>query len=454
MPLNTASFINLGISHIAVGRSMLFGRLLIAAFFATLPWVWISVFYSGFHLRPSVVAAAFLFLYVLLRREYSFGALEKRALLVVLVVFVVWLSPVIYFDHPHWEAHKVISVFLYFFLAYSAARVYLSATEDGSWDVYWPIIGLTFLVSSLLCFYTAFGGLTPNMSIKDSSEFIYNELYANMFADAEEPRGGGIRHTMALAPVLLMALVVHNKKTFPKLGTAIFLISIYLVLYSFSRSAWLSAFLVVLVSLRSVVSDFSKIFTRIIFTLIAGAVVLITLAMTYPEQFSWVFGILGDRLADDRSTEGRIWVIGYLFSDTTFSEFLLGYNRPFQTMPHNLILDAMMQAGVLGGIAALFVVIYAARIYFTGLMRGGVNNIVAAAFVAPALVRVFSAGSGMLHMTELFGLSVAMIIRWESKKRSPGVSSHPVNSQRAMIKPPRILRLSRRNEIQAGNDVV
>ena len=127
----------------------------------------------------------------------------------------------------------------------------------------------------------------------------------------------------------------------------------------------------------------------------------------FPDKFIWLGNILGDRLADSDSADGRLWILSHVFTDTSFSEYIFGYNREFQPSPHNMILDALMQTGVLGALAALFFVGYALRVYFRGLFLGGYENIVAAAFVAPALVRMFTAGSGMLHLTELFGLCVA-----------------------------------------------
>jgi O-antigen ligase len=155
-----------------------------------------------------------------------------------------------------------------------------------------------------------------------------------------------------------------------------------------------------------------------IYVLGMSSVIIVTILLVlFPNEFSWVGNILGDRITDDSSIGGRLWAAAQVFSNSTITEFFFGYDRVVQHSPHNMILDAFMQSGLLGALGATFIAGYAIRVYFQGLSTGGHYEIAAAAFVTPALVRIFTAGSGMLHLSELFGLLVAANLGWQFKQQ-------------------------------------
>jgi len=313
-----------------------------------------------------------------------------------------------------------VSLLVYTIIAYFSARLYLLLTLEREWPKYWPVISVLFLVSCGLSYYFAFGTLIPNTNISTSSGFIHSTLYGSeFFSDPEAAKG--IRHTMAIVPTLLLAMLVHNKRYTPKLGIVIFLGAVYLVLFSFSRSAWLVAFLIIILIMRSSFKNFSKNIGMIYVSIMLATVALPVLAMLFPQQFSWVWGILEDRLADDKSAEGRLWMMGQIISGSSFSEYLFGYNRVTQGSPHNMIFDALLQSGLLGAVGAIVIAVYAIRVYFAGLIKGNHEAVLAAAFAAPALVRIFTAGSGMLHIADIMGLCIAANLGWYSVRKDKNV---------------------------------
>jgi hypothetical protein len=83
-----------------------------------------------------------------------------------------------------------------------------------------------------------------------------------------------------------------------------------------------------------------------------------------------------------------------------------------------MIFDALLQSGFLGALGAVYITVYAAKVYLKGMSSGDYRNIVAAAFVAPALVRIFTAGSGMLHITDLTGICIAVNLGWYYKAKA------------------------------------
>jgi hypothetical protein len=387
----------------------MFGALLLAVFGASLPWVWFGLANPALvAVRPVLIAALPLIAYVLWREGLRAAADHQRLFWILALVLAVWLTPAFFHEYPHWRIARVLSVGVYAAVGFFTARAYLLVRDQEGWRRYWPIVSLALLVSCALSFTVAFGSLMPNTDITSSRDFIHNELYAGAFS--EEDSGKGLRHSMALVPVLLLALVAHNRAcTGNAHGLLVVAGSLYLVLYTFSRSAWLATAMVLLVVLRGLAHKHGGGVGKVLFFVGLAALAIISLlAVGFSEQLSWVASIVGDRLADTKSTGGRLWALGQVIGDTTLEEYLVGSNRPFQQKPHNLILDATMQAGVLGGLGALVIVGYTAGIYLKGLVRGGYVEVAAAALATPALVRMVSAGGGTLHVVELFGLWAAI----------------------------------------------
>ncbi len=409
------------------------GAILVSVFFVTLPWVWMNALNVGFNVRPSILGALPLILYFLWKGGFRFETKYIKYLAVLLAIFIIWYLPTVYNQFSHWKAPKLLSLAAYLFVAYFAARGYVFVTTQKNWKHYWPLAGLSLLAATTVSFYIAFGTLVPNTNVSSSTEFIHNTLYGSVFKDEEGDGGKGIRHTMALIPVMLLAFIVHNQKYYPKINVVIGLMSLYLVLYTFSRSAWLAAFLIVVLITRQLSLILGKQFVKIFFGGVFVVIGFIVLAFMYPDNFSWVLNILGDRITDDRSTSGRLWVLGHILTDTTVSEYIAGYNREFQTKPHNLMFDALMQSGLIGMFGAAIIVFYVARLYFRGLKTPTFEYVAIAAFVAPAFVRMFTAGSGMLHLVELFGICVAVNL-WRAKPlegKSSNLDDKPMESLEA-----------------------
>lgn len=384
---------------------MFLGVLLLMVFLSSLPWVWLNVSpISTFAIRPSIIAAIPLVPFYIWKAKINMTGKNIQLLLFLLLVFFIWFIPSYFREYPHWSSVKVLSIYVYAIFAYCAAQAYLMLSVYKKWKYLWPIVVLVFIASIALSYNLAFGTLIPDMKIKTSDSFIHSSLYGQM----DEK---GIRHTMAIIPVILLAMVVHNKTVFSKLNLIIVLFSLYLILYSFSRAAWLAAFLIVLLYVKLIIKDLQRSFIKY-FMLGSGAIIsIVILMMSYPAIFNWAWNIISDRVTDDRSTGGRLSIMSQVFSDMGFEELLFGYDRYAYYSPHNMMLDAFMQSGFLGLSCAMILVFYTARIYLRGLFKGGYENIIAATFVAPAFVRMFSAGSGMLHLAELFGLFIAVNIK-------------------------------------------
>lgn len=392
--------------------------LALAIFFSTLSWPWYDVLsLGGFTLRPPVVGAIPLVAIFIIRCRYKFRPVNLRLVALLALIYFIWFIPVIYHQNPHWSVGKLVSLGVYFLIAYIAARVYLAATLNEYWRFFWPAIMVLSLVSSAISYYLAFGTLLPNTQIQSSSSFIHSTLYSSeLFSDPEAAKG--IRHTMAMVPVFIMALALHNRGDYPRINLLAAIFALYLVLFSFSRSAWLAAFLIALLFVRQIFKNLSRNFIAVVAALLVVSVALPVLALVFPDQFSWVWNILGDRLADEKSTQGRLWMVGQILTDSTLAEFLLGYDRVSQGSPHNTIFDALLQSGILGAIGASIITVYAFSTYFKGLFKGEYWLLTAAAFVAPALVRLFTAGSGMLHLADLTGLCLALNLGWYLKMKS------------------------------------
>lgn len=387
---------------------MFFGLICIIIFFVTLPWVWTNALPVSVNVRPAVLGAIPLIIYYLWKKNKSKIKNKSRTkeMFLVLFIFIVWISPTFYNEHPHWSFNQVFSVLVYAIVAYYAALGYVMVTEEDSWKKLWPIAGLFFLISCIASFYVAFGSLIPDTSITTSSGLIYNGLYANVFDEG----GKGIRHTMAIVVVLLLALVLHNHKSSSMINGILVFGALYLILYTLSRSAWLAAFMIGFLIIIANTRTLGRNFIKVSAGLLVSFLVMVIISFTYPDKVSWVMSILGDRISDEQSAEGRLWVLSHIFLDTTLSEYISGYDRQWQEKPHNLVLDAMMQSGILGMIGALLVVIYTLILYMKGLLWSNQQNIIIAAFATPAFVRMFTAGSGMPHLVELFGLFVAMTL--------------------------------------------
>ena len=393
---------------------MFLGILLFITFLASLPWVWMNLFGgAGFAVRPSVIAAIPLVCFYLFKGSSVLNAKSFKVIAFAILVLIIWISPAYYNEYPHWNASKVISLYIYAVLAFFVAKTYILLFSYNRWQRLWPFIGTIFLISCAASFYSAFGSLIPNMNIKSSDEFIHSSLYSNLYNPTQ--RGGkGIRHTMAIVPVIVLAMAVHNYSS-SKLNFLIIIGSLYLILFTFSRAAWLAAFLVVLMMLKLLLKDVGKRFISYFFMGIGVILSSAMVMMLYPKVMNWVWNILSDRVTDNRSTGGRFSVIFDVFTDMNLNEYLAGSNRIFQYSPHNMMLDAFMQTGVFGLFVAIVLFVWVLRIYVSGLTKKSYEHIVSAVFVAPALVRMISAGSGMLHIAELFGLFVAVNLAVESK---------------------------------------
>ncbi len=401
------------------------GIFILTTFLVSLPWPWYVVASVGsFGVRPVYFAAIPVIIYFLWKSKFSLKPVNLRVIVILSCIYAIWTLPVVYNAYPHWQIGKLVSLGGHIVIAYFAARLYLLLSLDKKWGIYWPIASAAFLISCALSYYYAFGTLIPDTNITTSRDFIHGALYSQgEFSDPEAAKG--IRHTMAIVPTLLLALVAHNSRHASKLNIAIYVAAVYLVLFSFSRSAWLVAFLISLLVFRYVFKHLSKNITIIVLFLFGVALALPILSMMFPQQFAWVWNILGDRIGDDKSTSGRLWILGEIFLNTSFAELLFGYNRVMPS-PHNLVFDALLQTGILGAIGAVIITIYAIRIYILGLHKGNYESIVAAAMVTPALVRIFTAGSGMLHIADLLGLCIAANLTWYFNERA-GYKELPKN---------------------------
>ncbi len=409
---------------------MVIGTLLITVFFISLPWVWYNIPGGiGVALRPSVVASIPLVLFFFWKIGLKLKEINYTVVFFLVFIFIVWMIPSFFYDNPHWSKAKVLSVFVYTILAYFSARVYIIVVNDKSWTKYWPYIGLLFLVSCAYSFYTVFGSLIPNTNITSSSGFIHQSLYGHMF-DSSQKGGKGIRHTMAIVPTILLALSIHNRSISPKINTIILILVLYLVLYTFSRSAWLVTILMMILLLKLNVKELNKNAIKIVIMSFAGIVILMGVFIVFPDKLFWVGNILSDRVSDTQSTDGRLWILIHTFTDSTFSEYVMGNNDVFQQSPHNMMLDALMQSGLVGFFSAVIIFIYTANIYKLGLLKGSMQYVVPAAFATPALIRMLTAGSGMLHMVELFGLCVAanIIIKTDKDTEKISITKNKPNS--------------------------
>ncbi|MBS3913412.1 MAG: hypothetical protein KG003_02845 [Bacteroidetes bacterium] len=165
--------------------------------------------------------------------------------------------------------------------------------------------------------------------------------------------------------------------------------------------------IIIILAFKDVFKNFHKNLFKIMFVGFVCFIGFAVFVFLNPKLFDWALNLLSDRVSDDRSTSGRLWIIGHVFSDMSIVEYIFGYNRPQYYSPHNMMLDAFLQSGVFGLAVTFIFLVYVFKIFIRGFIKGGVENIQAAIFITPALIRMFTAGSGMLHLAELFGLFVA-----------------------------------------------
>ncbi len=385
---------------------MIIGVPLLIIFLVSLPWAWVDLYPSApFAVRPAILCAFPLMFYSIFNYGLNYKLGSNKYIIFFIVTFLAWFLPSTLYDYPHWSIFKIVTVPVYLLISYYTAIAYINMSLGKKWKHYWPLIGLCFLFSCFLSYYYAFGTLVPNMNSQSSSDAIGN-LNAGLF-DPTVRGGKGIRHTMAIVPVLLLAMSLHNKKIFPMLNVLFIIFSIYLVFYTFSRSAWLAASLVVLLYSKVIILFAKRNILKLYIIFALGITILTVLILKYPNEATWFLNIFNDRISDDRSTDGRISVIWSVISNTSFEEYLFGMNSSWQYQPHNIMLDSLLQSGVFGMFCSIIIILFIMKIYFKGLIKTSGLYIVASAFVAPALVRLFTAGSGLLHVSELFGLCVA-----------------------------------------------
>ena len=234
------------------------GMLILTTFIVTLPWPWYGIASVGpFVVRPSILAALPVVLYFLWKSKFSLNPVNLRVTAILLLIYIVWTLPIFYHTHPHWQMGKLVSLGAYVLIAYFVARLYLLVSLDRRWRIYWPIAGIAFLISCAMSYYYAYGTLIPDTNLATSRDFIHRALYGQgIFSDPEAAKG--IRHTIAIVPTLLLAMVVQNSRHASKFNIAIYTFAVYLVLFSFSRSAWLVTFLISLLALRYAFKNISK----------------------------------------------------------------------------------------------------------------------------------------------------------------------------------------------------
>ncbi|MCQ8128668.1 O-antigen ligase family protein [Methylomonas rivi] len=383
---------------------MFIGAVLLLAFLSSLSWVWQGVpGINLFAVRPATVAAFPLIIFYLWKGNSSIGPVKIKVLIFLFFSFLVLCLPSYLNNYHHWSIQKVFSLYIYGFLSYYAARTYLLLYPTRIWKNFWPFACLVLVFSTVVSFYLAFGTLIPNTKISSSEGFIHNSLYSGVF----EEGGKGLRHTMAIVPLIIVAMIFHNKSTPIYISMPAALICLYLVLYSFSRSAWLIFMIIIILAFKDVFKNFHKNLFKIMFVGFVCFIGFAVFVFLNPKLFDWALNLLSDRVSDDRSTSGRLWIIGHVFSDMSIGEYIFGYNRPQYYSPHNMMLDAFLQSGVFGLVVTFIFLVYVFKIFIRGFIKGGVENIQAAIFITPALIRMFTAGSGMLHLAELFGLFVA-----------------------------------------------
>ncbi|CAN5259443.1 hypothetical protein BH24PSE2_BH24PSE2_18940 [soil metagenome] len=341
--------------------------------------------------------------------------------ILLLSMFIVWLIPSLFYEHPHWSALKVFAFGLYGLAGYSAARGYLLVSAGHTWQKYWPIIGSIFVGSCVLSAYLAFGTLLPRVDIAASDQFIHQVLYGEAFSDPEAAKG--IRHTMAVAASLVFPLALWTKQSRTTFNLVSFSVASYVIFYSFSRSAWLVALCIALVIARLASRDIPRKLSRMYLLGTLGVVTVGTFALVFPDQSAWIQGIISDRISDNRSLDQRSDAVSVTLSSLGLREFLFGYDQLSHGSPHNFVLDAMRQFGIIGALAASIVALYAIKVFWAGLFSGRYMQLVAAAFVAPGMVRMFTVGDGLLHQAELFGLFVALLMPQYSEKDAPVVSA-------------------------------
>lgn len=383
---------------------MVIGAVFLIVFLSSLSWVWQGVpGINLFAVRPATVAAFPLIIFYLWKGNSLIGPVKIKVLIFLFFSFLVLCLPSYLNDYPHWDIKKVFSLYIYGVLSYYAARTYLLLYPTRVWKYFWSFACLVLVFSTVVSFYLAFGTLMPNTKISSSEGFIYGSLYSGVF----EEGGKGLRHTMAIVPTIIVALIVHNKNTPIYISMPAALICLYLVLYTFSRSAWLIFLIIIILACKGIFKNFNKNLFKIMFVGFTCFIGFAVFVFLNPKLFDWAINLLSDRVSDDRSTSGRLWIIGHVFSDMNIGEYILGYNRTEYYSPHNMMLDALLQSGLLGLVVTFVFFVYVFNIFIKGFVTGSVDNIHAAIFITPALVRVFSAGSGMLHLAELFGLFVA-----------------------------------------------
>jgi len=337
--------------------------------------------------------------YFLLKGKIKLKLTDTSALLLIIAFFTVWMLPGFLYENPHWSGTMVLSQMIYAIAGFFAAQAYGAISQQPVWGKLWPVMALVILGSTFFAYRTAFGSIAMSMNVSSSSGFIFNTLYGGVFSE----EGKGLRHTMSMAPVLLIAFSLINFKFMPLVNIIVIVASAYLVFFSFSRSAWLALVLIMALVLRALFQVNPAAFAKMIF--VAAVVVLggIAAMTLFPGGVAWFADILLDRIFDSQSTGGRAWVIGQVLFNTELPEWLAGYNREIQQYPHNYILDGLMQSGFLGFLGPLVIVVVILKNYGTSLLFGTKENILYASLLVPALVRCFTAGGG-LHIAELFAL--------------------------------------------------
>jgi len=389
------------------------GYMFLVLFFICLPWAWINVLSISVNVRPSLAVAILATLYCILFRKIKLNRRDINILISIFIYCGLLFLPAFLYDYPHWSVFKVLSQLVYLVLAFYMAKLYYVVwiSMGEKWGMAWQLLVISTIVSLVVAFNTAFGSIVINPNVKNSSEFIFGNLYSGVFNEG----GKSVRHTMATVPVIVIVFSLLNFKYSPKLSAVAIVVLSYFAIYPFSRSAWLMLALILVLVGRIYLVLSAKNILRLLLFLTLVSLVLLLLVLFFPSTVSFFGSLFADRMSDSQSGEGRFLAVWLVLTQTSLEEFLLGYDRGVQPSPHNFVLDALMQAGVLGMMGAFVAFYLLVKFSCKAFLSGDSKDLVIAMLAIPAIVRSFTAGGG-LHIGELFGVFVLYVLSTAMRK--------------------------------------
>jgi hypothetical protein len=398
-------------------------RALLLVFFAALPLQWFLVpgLPAGAQRAHLVAMTAFTAFGLMRYRAHIFVPVLRVALPVVvpLAVFVaVWMATSVYHAMPVRAAIQeavqgvtlvVVGSVIYRAAAYPSTRI----LEAARWAAL--AAGVTLFIALSLSMLA--NGVNPAATFAQTvaqadPEVLQKELFRSAFAgygfSADEVQGN-IRHEVmgaVLTAMCLSSVAVRLRPFTNPRATQVYRFSIglgaFLILVSLSRSIMLAAAIWVLLAVVTQARRLGVTKRQLAVVTVALGALLLLLATGFLSVI-WV------RFTQDTgSYEGRDRLLGKAL-ETIPQHLWTGGIDPSGSSSHMFILDSTLRAGILGGLAALLIVVLVIALFLQLTRRLPTEPawmLPVTATLALPMVRFFTAGGGVIPPIQYVGLGI------------------------------------------------